>query len=236
MKLFKTLAAVALIVGLAGMAGADVIALYDFGTDAGNTSFASADTDTVTTASDFSDAVLGGTVNDFMTSNTSGLGVSPDPSGWPVFRMSSDNFNVDGTFGDDTGRYVSFSITATNGAIAVWDSLTFDWARTDATKYSARLLSSTEDTDGTFGQVGDDVGFGPADDDTWAEAGIDLSALGQLDQGDTRYFRLQFAADTNKFNSNRSMVIDDVTVTIPEPATMSLLALGGLGVLIRRKK
>ncbi len=235
-QMLTTLAIAGLLAMLPATAGADVIALYDFGADTDNTSFASADTDAVTDASDFSDAALDGSINDFMTSSEKKLGESPDPSGWPVFRMSSDNFNTDSTFGDDTGRYVSFSITATNDPVPEWVSLTFDWARTDATKYSARLLSSTEDTDGTFGQVGDDVGFGPDDEDTWVEAEFDLSALGQLDQDDTRYFRLQFAADNPKFGNARSLVIDDIAVTIPEPATMSLLAIGGLGVLLKRKR
>ena len=234
MKHLKTLFAVAIVVGLAGMAGADVIADYNFGVDNGDgsytTTLASADSDVNTTASDL---VLGdgldGTVARFSTT-TDGKG-REGGNPLPAYRFTSDNFNLDGSFASDD--YIEFQITADAGDLAPWDQLSIDRQRSNSTEYPIDLQTSTDGvTFGSFGLLGD-----ISTDDAFETGTIDLSGLGALATGETMYFRLFIRGDAVQFPDARSLLVDNIQVSVvPEPATMALLGIGGLGVLIRRKK
>jgi hypothetical protein len=235
MKHLKMLLAAGLVIGLVSSAGADIIAQYDFGSDT-SPSFASADAHAGTTASALDDTTLDAPDTGIITSTDSKIGSENAASvgvEFPVFKARRDNFD-ENSYGPG---YFGFSITA-NEDVPDWDQLTFDFYRSGANEFSFRLLSSLTDVDEDFEQVGDDTPYGPTDLNTWVEgAPIDLSSLPALSDGETRYFRLQGAYTGGGGLNTRWLGLDNIELSVvPEPATMSLLALGGLGVLIRRRR
>ncbi|MFC1805640.1 PEP-CTERM sorting domain-containing protein [Planctomycetota bacterium] len=65
--------------------------------------------------------------------------------------------------------------------------------------------------------------------------GAEFQAFSELIPGlDPYAFRLEFAARTGGLDV--SIDLDNIDVRLPEPATLSLLALGGLGLLARRRR
>ncbi|MFP4104639.1 MAG: hypothetical protein ACLFVU_00985, partial [Phycisphaerae bacterium] len=229
-SILKSLFVVLLVAGLVSTAGADVVADYNFGVDSDNPSFLSVDANADSVASALSDDALGGSINEIITATNGKIGDQEAGTvgvEFPVYQASKDNFGT--SFADDSEEYFAFNVAASND-LPAWDLLTFDWYRSDATSFNARVLASTTDVDGEFVQIGSPTGDGPVETDEWESApSIDLSSLAALNSGETMYFRLQFSDDGGGFANIRSLGLDNIQVSVvPEPATMALLGLGGL--------
>jgi hypothetical protein len=76
-----------------------------------------------------------------------------------------------------------------------------------------------------------------ATDDTTSEVSADLSSLSSLGTGSSIEFRLYFSDNAN--NTSPIFRVDNVTVNgtaVPEPSSTVLLGLGGLALILRRRR
>jgi hypothetical protein len=226
MKNFRTLLAVGLVVCLVSSAGADIIAEYNFDDNNGQVDQAGLGV----TASDFT----GGGGMSLTFDGTSGNGEAGE-------AFTSDEgfaeFTLSGLSGITLQELVFTIETERRGAnriaaysLATWDGtnetpLSFDFYVPDTTDPTYKEEDDISSV--SIGQGGDYL----SSEDNDGTVVVDLSGMSL---GDSVTFRINVVKGGG-LGFQTSM--DNVTVTgVPEPATMSLLALGGLGVLIRRRR
>ena len=131
------------------------------------------------------------------------------------------------------GHSFSWTITASGGDLLIEDISMLVARNSSRSIWSNLELYVNGVIDTTLGSVFPDAA--DAGDLTLRAANFDITDINLAD-GNTATFTLAGYADTpNAFG--RDSYIDDITVNgTPEPATMSLLAIGGLGVLLKRRR
>jgi len=191
-----------------------------------------------------------------VSTDTSGLGWGLDLAGKPA--------STDTTFGGLTSEtanastltnagirlpntsegFIDFTVTETNGTAIDLSAFHFDATRfrpNGAGNYSLEVLAGSSIT---VGAVAGGTGQAPNVGGTlgtqdWADFDIDLTGLGdsQLDANGTAIFRLTFTSLNTNGAGGHDLFLDNVAISsIPEPTSLTLFAVGSLGMLFRRRK
>ncbi|MFP4214446.1 MAG: PEP-CTERM sorting domain-containing protein [Phycisphaerae bacterium] len=243
MRTFKAaaiLAVLALVIGGAGLSSAHadpiMIVEYDFNNDDGSPNV----TDSAVTASDFmpdgddsaddswfdgsrsgnhvaGEAALGGKATpDYYEFDLSGLLSSANPT------LDSLVFNVILRRRHSSGFH-EFAVES--GDVDSPTCHSFDFWDADVDPMT------TEETPDEAGISTVTIGQGAGVVDNAGDVGTIFVDLASLSTSDTHTLRIQ--QDSESFTAGG---IDNVQVYVPEPATMALLGIGGLGVLLKRKR
>lgn len=158
----------------------------------------------------------------------------------------SDGIHADG--GDITafmdtayaaGDYIEFTVTATAGSTLDLTTLTFDFARADrgTNDYAVRTSVDGFSAYAALEDQAAPVGFPSV---AGAAQSVDLSAAAYQGLSDIT-FRVIFDDRQNNNGGGSASVIDNIIVNgtvvpIPEPSSTALLGLGGLALILRRRK
>ncbi len=189
-----------------------------------------------------------------LDSDTSTALVTTTITGNAVRDIRSDRGSNDETFGTSAGaasdtnslrlqkpenRVLEINVANNSGATLIFDELHFDGAYTGdsvrsfdvifvntSTATSSISLGSGSFTASTAGTVAD-----------YDDFDIDVSSI-SLDDGEEGYFQITFDGATPSGSTvNSSSAIDNVELTVvPEPSSAALLGLGGLALILRRRK
>ncbi len=171
----------------------------------------------------------------------SGLNVMEDQARDNLSDPDGDYSLVIGRIVDDSGNLGGLINTGHNVAAGQTFDLSFKWR--SAFQWDAddrldwRLLTTSDDTvDGVVTEIASDSVEGL----TSGYVLVELSGLGTVTSasyGRDLWLEFYSSTATTEGDAAEFARVDEVNLSyIPEPATMSLLALGGLGVLIRRRK
>ncbi|MBK1832121.1 PEP-CTERM sorting domain-containing protein [Verrucomicrobiaceae bacterium R5-34] len=235
-KPFQSAALAAVILPLTvGVSEAVVIANYDF------TAYSLTNSVGVTP---------GVTVSDFSVGNYGDL---TDNGASDNLRLSGDD-NTDNSTGAafTNGNFLSFSVTVADGYTMDLNTLSIDTQVTNAFQYSnARIYTSIQGfddvVDDTIAQIGVSSGGGfqalttniiDFNGDSYLGSNIsDADFNGLTDTTVTFYIPWVDNSGSDTRYSDVDNVSLDATVTvIPEPSSAMLLGLGGLALVLRRKK
>lgn len=262
MKILGNAALVAAIlgIGLAGTADAAVVDLTPGSDTIAQWQFTSG-MDATFEAPGVSASAMGYTFSSSNQGHSSGDGIDADGSSYTGGEPIEDS-DWSGSGGRAWGRVFDdiettayeFSVTVDPGESIFIDSLVLDigWRR-DSPDH-VRFAYSTDGfvTETIFGE-------GQGFNENAGEGGIDFAEDGSLNviagygngkfswnrysanlgitATDTVDFRLYFGAEyAIPDGSNSNVYIDNVTLQVPEPATMAMLGLGGLVALLRRRR
>ncbi len=245
-------------IGLAGSAGADVVDLTPGSDTVAQWDFSN-NLDATHTASGVTATAVGFTFSEDQGGRSSGDGINADGSsytgGEPIEDddWSGDDGRIYGRVFDniDSTAY-EFSISVDAGESIVLDHLATDIGWRGGGPDHVRFAYSTDgfSTETIFGEGqgfnenAGEGGIGFADDGglnvikpgrtnfSWNRYVVDL---GGLVVTDTMDFRIYFGGATAT-DSEANIYLDNLTVAVPEPATMAMLGLGGLAALLRRRK
>lgn len=204
----------------ASTATADVVAYWNFNTfDADNDSTIAADQGSGT----ISLSSFAGGVKDFFGSTTNAL--NGDPRGTSLSLQGGTETGGDTYAGNGTFIELSFSMAGMQDLDVSY------WTRRTGTGFNANQWSYS--ADGT-----NFTDFGPVIDPNATSSG-DLSpplSLSTLDNIDTAFLRYTVSGATSINGNNR---IDNLVLTataIPEPSSLAVLGLAGVGVVALRRR
>ncbi|MFP4140257.1 MAG: PEP-CTERM sorting domain-containing protein [Planctomycetota bacterium] len=210
----------AALVGLLGLATAaqgDIIVQYGFGTDDGK-AYAAPDPGSV------ADYV---TASDVSGGSGSGVGDTDDEDPY-------DDGNTRSIYWQSTSDgSAEFTLDAADGYTVDYSHIAFKIDSEIATDDDEWYVSSD-----IFGEIAaGDITTDVDGNGNWTLADVDLSGESQLKGVDEVTFTIGFRdAATGTYSNVRIDKIQVEGTVVPEPATMALLGLGGLGMLIRRKR
>jgi hypothetical protein len=255
-------AVVAAIIGiaLAGSAGADVVDLTPASDTVAQWQFSN-DLNATFAAPGVIASAMGYTFSSSNQGHSSGDGINADGSSYTGGEPIEDS-DWSGSGGRAWGRVFDdiettayeFSVTVDPGESIFIDSLVLDigWRRDSPDHVRFAYSSDGFATETIFGE-------GQGFNENAGEGGMDFAEDGSLnvipgpgngkfswnrysadlgiDATGTVDFRLYFGAEyAIPDGSNSNVYIDNVTLQVPEPATMAMLGLGGLAALLRRRK
>ena len=227
----------ALVSALAGSAQGDVLARYDFGADEATQTRNPATVNAGVTATPITSPSTGygdtahvqGPVWWFAESNPAGGNVLA--MGWPGNAYEPAHNNTGGP------AYFSFTVTPNAGNILNLTDLQFKVGTAQAGSFNPVFYVNT-DVDG-FGSTewihSDTITAQPAGGAlNWQDETVSLTGL-QYQGLDGITFRIYYDGDFGPEGLWDNIVLNG-TVVVPEPAALSVLALGGMIVLARRRR
>ena len=147
------------------------------------------------------------------------------PKGSYLFR----DVQSDGNAGFDAGKYVEFTVTPTSGY-----KMTLTSADGNDASWGVRGWALFADSGSGFTRVGAIAAY-----DTWDAPGNfswNLSGLGTDLTGPVTFRLTGWYGDNSGYSILDSFAILGTVTPTPEPATMALLAVGGLAAVIRRRR
>ncbi len=198
-------------------AAADLVAFYDFA----GAGVSSSDADAGSTASDV-------TVN----------GIDGPTGGVEDGQVRYVAEDVKGSLASAIAEndYLGFSITAVSN-MPTFDTMEFEaWVTHVNANPPDRYQLQVSTDDATYVDV-DGTKFVSATK-TWETLMFDMSGVTALDAGQTLYLRLYAygASDSSSFESTRAGLQRNIALTtIPEPASLALIGIGGLLMASRRR-
>ena len=138
----------------------------------------------------------------------------------------------------ETGYY-SFSIQADTGYQLGLGTLTWDSARGGTSNERGFFLWADLSVGGAFIKLleettPNDTSTQTRDDPT--QQSVILSAYGDVDSITFRYYALADATGKTMDAANYKLTGDVVSVAVPEPSSTALLGLGGLALILRRRR
>ena len=228
---------------------AATLATYIDGASYPDTNTPAASSDANVTASNMSFVGLsggfGGPVRDAFGSVP--IGGAGDTSFWYVVNGQQDLAADPGAGGNPTGDYYGFTVTASAGNTLDLTSIAFDWGsgNNDGSTLSGgtfgyRVFASVDG--GAFTSVGSDSVTTDVASGAWVDhtsANIDLTGLAATVDGGNVEFRIQpitSSASPGVMNAFQQFNINGDVVAIPEPSSTALLGLGGLALMLRRRR
>lgn len=142
-----------------------------------------------------------------------------------------------------SGGSFSFVGDTNNGAKSVWsvptagyEDIIVSWAqRGTSTGYTSRVFEYSTDGGSNWTDIGAFTGSAGALSSTWNTVSLDLSAVTALDNNAGAMFRITYDGASSATGNNRWDNFYVEGTVVPEPASLALLAMGGLAMLRRRR-
>jgi hypothetical protein len=182
------------------------------------------------------------------TGSNVAFGAFTDGASSPGFSGASNSIFVrynatDGTdnnlveaLGNDA--YATITITNNTGDVYGLDELSFNFYWDSGGNNSERGAMYVMSDRSAYENGNELLSFAKeATDDTTSNVSADLSSLTSLGTGSSIEFRLYFSDNAN--NTSPIFRVDNVTVNgtaVPEPSSTVLLGLGGLALILRRRR
>jgi hypothetical protein len=195
--------------------------------------------DTFAIVGDWNDGGTGGPISTAIASNQFVNPTGSGPAGAGALYLGSPGLSkttLDGAITNNLG--ITFTVTASGAALNITD-FSFYGSRTGGNNDRSWVTWSLQaDTGSGFTTLSTSAANTITANDTWSEqtaTPFDVT----LADGETATFRLIGTSASNS-GFGRNVVLDDLvlggTSAIPEPSTTALLGLGGLALILRRRR